>query len=91
MYPNSYWNYRVFRRVLQTDTGRHVEFILIEVYYNGKNSIESWSHPDDPMIPYGESLNELRSDLNYFQAALNKPVLIYNENEDGLVQWDGNE
>jgi hypothetical protein len=59
------WNYRVIE---------HEEmFYIHEVYYNDKGEITAIS--EDPMHPCGESLDELKSDMEYFLHALNRPVL----------------
>lgn len=59
------WDYRVIE---------HEEmFYIHEVYYNDKGGITAIS--ENPMHPCGESLDELKSDIEYFLQALNRPVL----------------
>ncbi len=51
-----------------------VEFGIYEVYYtNGEPT--GWTQ--DRMEPHGETLDELKEDLKWFQAALTKPVLDF--------------
>jgi len=48
-------------------------FTLHEVYYNEEGDITSVSK--DPMGPSGETLEELKDDMQYFLQALDRPVL----------------
>lgn len=63
------WNYRVIE---------HDKFFAIhEVYYNDKGDIAAIS--EDPIEPSGQTLKELKGDLEYFLQALNRPVLKKNK------------
>ncbi|RJP76671.1 MAG: hypothetical protein C4522_17600 [Desulfobacteraceae bacterium] len=67
----SHWNHRVIKR---HDKKVHITtFQIHEVYYDDDNKIESWTA--SPVEPMGESMAELRKDLQYFVEALEKPVL----------------
>lgn len=59
------WNYRVIEH--------EGIFTVHEVYYNDKGDITSISQ--DPMGPSGDSLEELKADMEYFLHALDMPVL----------------
>jgi hypothetical protein len=59
------WNYRVIES--------EGVFRIHEVYYNEKNEITAIS--EDPIAPLGETLEELKGDLKYYQQALKRPVL----------------
>ncbi len=61
----SYWNYRVIES--------EEVFRIHEVYYNSKGEITAFS--EDPITPLGETLDELRGDLEYYLQALDRPVL----------------
>jgi hypothetical protein len=63
--PSSYWNYRVIE---SEDV-----FRIHEVCYNSKGQITSFS--EDPITPLGETMEELRGDLEYYMQALDRPVL----------------
>jgi hypothetical protein len=63
------WNYRVIESV----TG----FTIHDVYYNDAGAITNVSV--DEVAAYGETLDELRSDLEHYVAALEKPVLKLSE------------
>lgn len=69
------WNYRVVRK--RTYHGKSldesVQFAIHETYYD-KDGTPSMI-TTDYMSPYGETLEELKNDLSYMVAALNKPVL----------------
>lgn len=54
-------------------------FTLHKVYYDDDGSVKYWS--TDPIAAYGETLEELKNDLEHQLKALEKPVL--EETEDG--------
>jgi len=60
-----HWNYRV----IKSEDVFHIH----EVYYNAKGDICAIS--EDPMCPHGETLKELKSDMEHFLQAFNRPVL----------------
>ena len=66
------WNYRVVRQKnkLGTYYGIH------EVYYNKKGKVSAMTQ--DLITPCGDTLEELKEDLQYMLEACNKPVLDYN-------------
>ena len=72
------WDYRVIEH--------DGTFTIHEVYYNDKGDITSISQ--DPMGPSGDTLEELKNDMEYFLQALDMPVLkkeqivFASENED---------
>ena len=59
------WDYRVIEN--------HGMFTIHEVRYNDKGGITSIS--EDPMGPSGETLDELKDDMQYFLQALDSTVL----------------
>ena len=59
------WDYRIIE-----DEGA---FIIHEIHYNDRGDIISIS--EDPMGPSGETLEELKDDMQYFLQALGMPVL----------------
>lgn len=63
------WNYRVIE-------DKEV-FRIHEVYYNDTGEITAIS--EDPIVPEGETLEELKDDLEYYFAALKNPVLKKDE------------
>lgn len=74
------WNYRVIE---------HDRFFAIhEVYYNDKGDITAIS--EDPMEPSGQTLEELKGDLEYFLQALNKLVLKKNKIKFAPMDGIGN-
>jgi hypothetical protein len=58
------WNYRV--------VNNKGNFGIYEVYYDENGNANAWSQ--DPMEPYGESLEELRADLKRMLMALERPL-----------------
>jgi hypothetical protein len=69
------WDYRV----IEHDGA----FIIHEVHYNDKGDIISIS--EDPMGPSGETLEELKVDMEYFLQALDRPVLRKGEIEFAVM------
>ncbi len=65
----STWNYRVIE-----EDG---VFVIHEVYYDDAGQPEYFTA--EPVHPMGETLEELRGDLAYFQRALDLPVLKIEE------------
>lgn len=65
------WNYRV--RKTKHKNGE-VSFEIIECYYAKKGN-KIIARSVDAISPHGETLEELRNDLNYMLAALKKPVV----------------
>ncbi|MBE7445484.1 MAG: hypothetical protein HS132_09645 [Planctomycetia bacterium] len=59
------WNYRVIE-------DKEI-FRIHEVYYNDAGDITAIS--EDPIVPEGETLEELKDDLEYYFAALKSPEL----------------
>jgi hypothetical protein len=59
------WNYRV----IENESMFHIH----EVYYNDKGEIIAIS--EDPIAPAGETLEELKGDLKYYQQAVKRPIL----------------
>ena len=72
------WDYRVINH--------DGMFTIHEVSYNDKGDITSISQ--DPMGPSGDTLEELKDDMEYFLQALEMPVLkkeeivLASDNED---------
>lgn len=75
------WNYRVFRTQYQVKYTRekvpHLEevYTFREIYYDAGGQITLMSCDEAGIAPAGESLEELRQDLQKIQEALAKPVL----------------
>lgn len=67
------WNYRA----VVEHCGDEDVYTLREVYYDAAGNINGWS--PSPAEPHGDSLDELRADLERMRAALDKPAL----EEDG--------
>jgi len=67
-----HWNYRAVARYA-TDKPYYT---IRECFYNECDDRipRSWSERDS--IPFGDSLDELKEDLNMMLLAFNKPVLV---------------
>jgi len=70
------WNHRVLYHA-PTDKNPDEWFAIHEVYYdeNGKPTMCT----KEPVEPFGESLDELKEDMQWFLAALDKPVLNFED------------
>jgi len=51
------WNYRVIRKEIFGEE----HYVIHSVYYDKDGNIQSWSA--DPSVPMGETLEELKDDL----------------------------
>ena len=69
------WNHRVIRKV---DEGE-VSYQVYEVYYDENGEHEYWTK--DAVRPFGETLEELRSDIRSFFHASKMPILEFKEVE----------
>ena len=69
------WNYRVISR--PDPGGGPDRFGIHEVYYDSSGQIEMWT--EEPCDPFGESLAELKADVEAMAAALSEPVLLETE------------
>ena len=78
----SHWNHRVFRREWEDGT---VLYGLHEVYYNDDGSIHGYT--TEPVELQEETVEELREVLTRMQAALDAPVLVYDEVECSDPDW----
>jgi hypothetical protein len=68
------WNHRVIKKTYKYD-GEEASYgyEIHEVYYDKDGRIDGWT--EQPVNPYGETVEELHTDLAYFLNALDKPVL----------------
>jgi hypothetical protein len=64
------WNHRIIR---YTDGEGTTHFGIHEVYYGSGGEPEMYT--ENPVAPYGESLDELRRDIEHMMGAFNHPVL----------------
>jgi hypothetical protein len=78
-YDSTNWNYRIIKRVIKDN----VTFQIHEVYYDKDDRITGWT--EEPLLPLGESLSELRNDVFYFMSAFKFPYLIETE-KDGKLE-----
>ena len=67
------WNYRVIQH--KTDAG--CAYVIHEVHYDADG--QPVGVTVDPTWPAGDTLEDLRQDLAAYAAALDKPVLEYDE------------
>lgn len=72
------WNYRVVRKnvYMGKTIAPEVQYGIHETYYSGDKPTAITT---DHMRPYGETLEELKSDLEKMVAALEKPVLNWED------------
>jgi hypothetical protein len=74
----STWNYRV---LVRTDgkTGEKT-FAIHEVYYDDAGKPDGCT--ENSVAPMGETLAELKRDMDHYRLALSKPVLEYESLEE---------
>lgn len=67
------WNYRIVRRSFKG----HTSYQVHEVYYRPDGTIEGWT--ENPIIPTGETPEELKQDFSRQLLAFESPVLDYEQ------------
>ena len=70
------WDYRVVRR----EYGDEVILGIYEAYYDDNGTC--WAITEIPMVPYGETWDELAGDLGAMVRALGRRVLDYETREE---------
>ena len=65
------WNYRV----IEKKDGTGTTFAIHEVYYDEEGS--PYLCTINAVAPMGETLEDLRADVKFYNTALEKPVLDY--------------
>jgi hypothetical protein len=65
-----HWNYRV---MAFTDSEGTTSYMVHEVYYGEDGRPEAYT--EEGCRPYGESIEELRSDVEHMLEALKQPAL----------------
>lgn len=70
------WNYRIFKKKL---AGQDV-YEIHEVYYNSDGSIKGWT--ENPIIPTGETPEELKQDFSRQLLAFESSILEYDRLSD---------
>lgn len=73
------WNYRVIKSVHSWSDYTEETYAIHEVYYRADGSIRGWT--DEPARPTADTLEDLKSVLEMFKVAFDKPVL----NKDELI------
>jgi hypothetical protein len=67
------WNHRVIKKTYKQGEETTHGYEIHEVYYDKDGRIDGWT--EQPVNPYGDTVEELHADLAYFLNALDKPVL----------------
>jgi len=75
-----HWNHRVIRKP-QDDEDAPYTFEIHEVFYDDDGYPDGYT--ENAVAPFGESISELKQDLEWFMRALDKPVL---EDVDGKLE-----
>ncbi len=73
------WN----NRIIQRKRGERVSFQIHAVFYDDEGNPDSWT--EDAAFPFGESFDEIRSDLELQRLAFGKPVLVIDTDGDKEV------
>ena len=75
------WNYRVLYKKIDDSSEA---YSISECYYSCDGSIYAWT--DAEMAPFGEALDELRSDLAHMLQACERPVLYFDHGSRTLKE-----
>jgi len=75
------WNNRVMRRVIKTSSGSDEEWFEIhEVYYDDNDEVDGYTK--NAIAPGGNTIDELRTELERMLKCLDKSVLEYQEDQE---------
>ena len=69
---NGYWNYRIIKR---EQSSGEVTYGIYEVYYDLEGNVRG--HTENPISVIGESIDDLKFDIENLKESLNKDVLTY--------------
>lgn len=69
------WNHRVVKRMIKGLNEEVPSFGIHEAFYDKNGRV--WGITQEPMDPHGETIEELRQDLEWMMKALEHPVLDY--------------
>ena len=73
------WNHRVVKRIYEREVGEdEVMYSVHEAFYPERGAKPD-SITDDPIVICGESIDEIRWQLETILNALDKPVLNYED------------
>lgn len=78
------WNHRIIQR----KHDEKVSFQVHAVFYDDAGNPDSWT--EGSTFPFGESFDELRSDLELQRLAFGKPVLVIDSDDDKEVLREKN-
>jgi len=67
-----HWNYRIIRK-----NKEHTFYEIHEVYYDPNGNIQGMT--ENPIIPTGETLDELKKDFSKQFDAFKHPILDYDD------------
>ena len=67
-----YWNYRIIKR---ENPSREVTYGIYEVHYDMEGNLKG--HAENPISVIGESIEDLKFDIENLRESLNKDILTY--------------
>ena len=73
----THWNYRVVHRLHKHPKGDEHVYAIHEAYYNSAGLVEAVTQ--NPVEPWGETLEELKTSLQRMNEALAKPILDWDK------------
>jgi hypothetical protein len=76
----SHWNYRVVKSIVDDEPS----YAIHEVYYTEGDVPKTISH--NPMFPFGDTIDDLKLDLQKMIECLEKPVLNIEDFGSPLVK-----
>jgi hypothetical protein len=76
------WNYRVFEKKVKGERFYYIG----EAFYNKQDEIFAIS--SEPVEPIGDTVKELKHDLEMMQEALELPILKYGKITFADAPWD---
>ena len=78
------WHYRVIKK---TDKNGEPYYGIYESYWEGEPD-KIWAISQDPMAPFGETLEDIKQDTEWFLKAFERPVIDFDTLKFVPAPWD---
>ena len=78
---DAYWNNRVIRKRWRYGETETLSYHIHEVHYQKDGNIIGWT--EEPGTPVGETVDELKREIQLYLSACNYPILEERETDEG--------
>jgi hypothetical protein len=78
------WNHRVVKRTFNEGGYTEDRYAIHEAYYDENGKV--WGITEEPVEPHGETMDELKKDIDWMTQCLEHPILDYDQiPEEGAI------